>query len=142
HGNAVNNKGGWDTTETWKDRMATANVLCFDCHNSHGSSVSGITTSYATATTNGGILKDVVAGKGGYPVTYQPAAGGSAADHNAYNAGAGLCFDCHMKSTAATTPWGYNSTYGSTQQIMGFDDTPYFGAGTFGRQLMFSYKAT
>ena len=142
HGNVANNKGGWDTTETWKDRMASSNVLCFDCHNSHGSNVSGITTSYVTATINGGILKDIVAGKGGYPVTYQPAAGGSAADHNAYNAGAGLCFDCHMKATAGVTPWGYNTTFGSTQQIMGFADSPYFGPGTFGRKLQYSYKAT
>lgn len=142
HGNAAANKGGWNTTETWPDRMASSNVLCFDCHNSHGSNISGKTTSYTSATVNGGILKETAAGKGGYALSYKPTAGGSAAEHNAYNPGAALCFDCHMKDTATTTPWGYKATYGATQQIMGFADTPYFGNGTFGRQLMFPYKAT
>jgi len=142
HGNAVNNKGGWNTSETWPDRLATSNVLCFDCHNSHGSNVTGTTTSYTSATTNGGILKETVAGKGGYAMTYKPVAGGSAAEHNAYNPGAALCFDCHMKDTAGDTPWGYKDTFGSTQQIMGFMDTPYFGNGTFGRQMMYPYKFT
>lgn len=140
HGNAVNNKGGWDTSETWKDRGATTNVFCFDCHNSHGSTVEGTTTSYASATTNGGILKATVAGKGGYFVTYQPAAGGSPAEHNQYNAGAGLCFDCHMNGTAGATPWGYTSTYGSTQQIMGYMDSAFFGNSVFGNQLRYPYK--
>ncbi|MBC7962732.1 MAG: CxxxxCH/CxxCH domain-containing protein, partial [Steroidobacteraceae bacterium] len=128
--------------ETWPDRLAASNVLCFDCHNSHGSTVTGTTTSYTSATTNGGILKDTVAGKGGYAMTYKPAAGGSTAGHNSYNPGAGICFDCHMKDTVGITPWGFKATYGATQQIMGFADTPFFGNGTFGRQLMFPYKAT
>ncbi len=140
HGNAVNNKGGWDTTETWKDRGANANVLCFDCHNSHGSTVEGVTTSYTSSTTNGGIFKDTVANTGGYAVTYKPTAGGSAAEHNAYNPGAGLCFDCHMKSGATDTPWGYNATYGATQQIMGYWDSAYFGNNVFGNQLRYPYK--
>ncbi|MSN26307.1 MAG: CxxxxCH/CxxCH domain-containing protein [Geobacter sp.] len=142
HGNAVNNKGGWNTSETWTDRMATSNVLCFDCHNSHGSSVTGTTTSYTSATTNGGILKDTVAGKGGYAMSYKPAAGGSVAEHNSYNPGAGICFDCHMKDTAGITPWGYKGTYGSTQQIMGYNDSAYFGNNTFGYALRYAYKGT
>ncbi len=143
HGNAVNNKGGWDLTETWTDRKATANVLCFDCHNSHGSTATGTTTSYASATTNGGILKATTAGKGGYSVTYQPAAGGSAAapSLNAYNAGAGLCFDCHMNPSATNTPWGYNSTFGSTQQILGYWDSAYFGSNTFPSSQRYPYKS-
>ncbi len=141
HGNAVNNKGGWDTSETWTDRKATANVLCFDCHNSHGSSVSGTTTSYTSATTNGGILKDTSAGDGGYSVTYKPSAGGFAATHNAYNPGAGLCFDCHLNPSATATPWGYTATFGSTQQVMGYWDSASFGDGTFGSQMRYPYKA-
>jgi len=142
HGNAAANKGGWDTKETWTDRMASATVLCFDCHNSHGSSVSGTTTSYASATASGGILKDTVAGKGGYTVTYQPKAGGSTAARNAYNPGAGLCFDCHLNAALTSTPWGYNATFGSTQQVMGYWDSAYFSTGTFGSSRRYPYKAT
>ena len=142
HGNAGANKGGWNNSETWPDRLASSNVLCFDCHNSHGSNVTGTTTSYASATANGGILKDTVSGKGGYAMTYKPVVGGSAAEHNVYNPGAAICFDCHMKDSAGVTPWGYKATFGSTQQIMGFMDSPYFGNGTFGRQLMYPYKTT
>ena len=141
HGNAVNNQGGWDLNETWPNtRNGSENLICFDCHNSHGSSVSGTTTSYTSATTNGGILKDVVAGKGGYTMTYKPQAGGLTTNHNAYNAGAGLCFDCHLTAASGTTPWGYNSTFGATQAIMGYRDTPYFGPGTAHPQQRFSYK--
>lgn len=140
HGNVAANKGGWNTTETWADRAAASNVLCFDCHNSHGSTVEGKTTSYTSATVNGGILKDTVAGKSGYAVSYKPAAGGSAEEHNTYNPGAGICFDCHMKDTAVTTPWGYKSTFGATQQIMGYNDSAYFGNNTFGNALRYTYK--
>ncbi len=140
HGNAVNNKGGWNTTETWPDRLTTSNVLCFDCHNSHGSNVTGTTTSYTSATVNGGILKDTVAGKGGYTLSYKPVAGGSTAERNSHNPGAAICFDCHMKDTATTTPWGYKSTFGATQQIMGYWDSAYFGNNTFGDALRYAYK--
>lgn len=141
HGNAAANQGGWDTNETWTDRKATANVLCFDCHNSHGSTVSGTTTSYTSATANGGILKDTVAGDGGYTITYKPTAGGSAANYNAYNAGAALCFDCHLKPSPGTTPWGYSATFSSTQQIMNYFDTAYFGNYTSGPGRRYPYKA-
>lgn len=142
HGNATNNQGGWDLNETWTNtRNGSVNVTCYDCHNSHGSSVTGTTTSYTSATTNGGILKDTSAGKGGYTTTYKPATGGSSGDKNAYNPGAGLCFDCHMTSAAGTMPWGYSSTFGAAQKIMGYGDTPYFGPGTFGSQSRYTYKA-
>ncbi|GFE58968.1 CxxxxCH/CxxCH domain-containing protein [Geobacter sp. AOG1] len=140
HGNAAANQGGWDINETWPNTTGTVAVVCFDCHNSHGSSVSGTTTSYASATANGGILKDTVAGKGGYATTYKPTAGGTAAEHNLYNPGAGLCFDCHMNASSGITPWGYSATFNATQAIMGFQDTPYFGAGQFGYQLRNPYK--
>ena len=143
HGNASANQRGWNTSETWPNTSGTSQVLCFDCHNSHGSTVSGTTTSYASANTNGCILKDTTANQGGYTVTYKPAAGGSTIDKNAYNAGAGLCFDCHLTADGGTTkPWGYQATFGASQAVMGYMDTQYFGAGTFGRQLKYSYKST
>lgn len=147
HGNAGANARGWNTTSgvdgVITNTSGTVSVTCFDCHNSHGSNVGGTTTSYTSATQNGGILKDTAAGKGGYTVTYKPASGGSATNKNAYNAGAGLCFDCHLTANGGTTkPWGYQGTFGATQAIMGYMDTPYFGPGTFGRQLRYAYKST
>ena len=143
HGNAINNQGGWDLNETWTNtRGGSVNILCFDCHNSHGSTVSGSTTSYTSATASGGILKDITAGKGGYSTTYKPQAGGSAGNKNAYNAGAGLCFDCHQTDNAGTMPWGYSSTFAATQAILGYFDTPYFGPGTFASQQRYPYKST
>jgi hypothetical protein len=153
HGNAINNEGGWDTEETWPNtRGGTENVTCFDCHNSHGSSVSGVTTSYTSAATNGGILKDTQDGRGGYETTYQPVAGGSATDKNVYNAGADICFDCHMNADVGDwvwlpdqRPWGYNATFGATQPILGFYDNPYFGPSGMlnksGTEQRYSYKS-
>ena len=142
HGNATNNQGGWDLNETWTNtRNGSNNVTCYDCHNSHGSTVSGTTTSYTSSTTNGGILKDVTSGKGGYTTTYKPATGGSSGNKNAYNPGAGLCFDCHMTDIAGTKPWGYSGTFGAAQKIMGYWDTEYFGPGTSGPEQRFTYKA-
>lgn len=142
HGNATANQGGWDLNETWPNtREGSEDIACFDCHNSHGSHVEGTTTSYTSATTNGGILKDTESGKGGYTIGYKPQAGGSSEDKNAYNAGAGLCFDCHMNANSGTTPWGYQSTFGATQAIMGYRDTPYFGTDTSNPQQRFPYKA-
>jgi hypothetical protein len=142
HGNALNNQGGWDLDEGWpNNRNGSVNVLCFDCHNSHGSTVFGPTTSYTSATTAGGILKDTVAGKGGYSVGYKPVAGGSTDDKNAYKAGAGLCFDCHMNATPeGTKPWGYSDTFGASQEIIGYFDTPYFGPSLSGPQKRSGYK--
>jgi len=145
HGKAMLNGGGWNT-ESGVDgyipntRNGSENVACFDCHNSHGSSASGTTTSYTSATTNGGILKNTVEGKGGYSMNYQPQAGGSTDNKNFYNAGAGLCFDCHVTAASGTTPWGYNSTFGATQAIMGYKDTPYFGPGASNSKRRFAYK--
>ncbi|MDD2855816.1 MAG: Calx-beta domain-containing protein, partial [Desulfuromonadaceae bacterium] len=138
HGNAASNQRGWNTlAENAQDSVTVANypntsgstatsqVLCFDCHNSHGSDLTGVvaTTSYDSATgiKKGGILKQTTANKGGYSVTYKPTDGGSAGAKNLYNNGAALCFDCHNNLAAATatdagggsTPWGYG-TYGAT----------------------------
>jgi hypothetical protein len=142
HGVAVVNERGWDLNETWPDTSGTVNVACYDCHNSHGSSVSGTTTSYTSATTNGGILKDTIATKGGYSMTYKPAAGGSAGNNNAHNAGAALCFDCHETANSGTTPWGYSGTYGATAPILGYNDMSRFGTGTNGPQQRYGFKAS
>ena len=142
HGMAAINQQGWDLSETWPDTSGNVNVACFDCHNSHGSTVSGVTTSYTSATTNGGILKDTTANKGGYAMTYKPAAGGSAGNKNVYNPGAALCFDCHESADAGTTPWGYSSTYGATAPIMGYFDMSRFGTGTPGPQQRYGFKAS
>ena len=148
HGSADLNQRGWNTTETWPNTSAsaTAKVLCFDCHNSHGSSAGGIMSSYSSATgrNRGGILKSTVNGAGGYTADYSPIAGGDAAEpnKNAYNPGAALCFDCHNTMTAnESVPWGYNSTFGATQGIYGYNDKPYFGNySTFGPSIRYNYK--
>jgi hypothetical protein len=169
HGNAVDNEGGWNLEvgpyrrhnsrwyemysdygcwnieeggdDAWPNtRNGSENILCFDCHNSHGSSIEGVTTSYTSTTTNGGILKDTEAGKGSYSMGYKPQDGGLTEDKNAYNAGAGLCFDCHLTETSGDTPWGYNDTFGADEPIMGDRDTPYFGPGISGAQLRYAYK--
>jgi predicted CxxxxCH...CXXCH cytochrome family protein len=130
HGNAAANQRGWNTTETWPNTSGTAQILCFDCHNSHGSSVAGATVSYATGT--GGILKDVLTGVGGYTVTYKPTTGGNALAHNVYNPGAGICFDCHENAnmnaavSGGNTPWGYTGTFGASQPIRGYFDKAYW----------------
>lgn len=141
HGNAAENKGGWSTATGYdadipvtRGGSTAKNVECFDCHNSHGSRVGGITSSYRTSngTLNGGILKETQAGKGGYPMGYQPTVNSDTTSKNPYNAGAGLCFDCHETATAGATPWGYKSTYGASEPIMGYKDTMRFGPGTKG----------
>jgi hypothetical protein len=142
HGNASANQRGWNLTETWPNTSGIANVLCYDCHNSHGSTVNGTTTSYTSATTNGGILKDTTAGRGGYAMTYKPQAGGSGANHNVYNSGAAICFDCHVTAASGTTPWGYQSTFGATQAITGYTDSPYFGPSASGPKQRYTYKAS
>ncbi|GAB4299064.1 MAG: hypothetical protein Fur0034_10430 [Desulfuromonadia bacterium] len=133
HGNGVNNEGGGWNLITGVDgdlvntRGGGSNVECFDCHNSHGSNLVGTTSSYLTYTNtrNGGNLKETQAGKGGYPISYS--AKGNASGVNPYEAGAGLCFDCHESAAAVTTPWGYQETFGATAPIVGYKDTPRFG---------------
>lgn len=145
HGRADLNQRGWNTSETWPNTSGTTSVLCFDCHNSHGTAASGVMSSYSSATgwNKGAILKSTTAGKGGYTATYTPTAGGSTAagSKNAYNPGGALCFNCHNNATAsASFPWGYTGTFGDSQAIYGYWDTPYFGAGTFNSVTRFSYK--
>jgi hypothetical protein len=147
HGKATLNEGGWSPISGVDESIPNARngdeiVACFDCHNSHGSSVQGSTTSYTSATTNGGILKDTRVGRGGYSVTYKPKSGGLETKKNAYKAGAGLCFDCHLNEFANETPWGYKSTFGATEPVMGYWDTPYFGDDTFASQRRYTYKIT
>lgn len=161
HNNAANNARGWSTlAENLQGTAAVTNfpntsgavaVLCFDCHNSHGSDLTGIvaTTSYdSVIAKKGGILKQTTAGKGGYAVAYKPGAAGSTAEKNTHNAGAGLCFDCHNTANSgtatisgSTAPWGYTGTYGASQAIYGYEDTPYFGksGGVFAKNLTYTY---
>ncbi|MDU0459753.1 MAG: LamG-like jellyroll fold domain-containing protein [Geobacteraceae bacterium] len=145
HGNAAANKRGWSAATgvdgVIPDTAGTATVLCYDCHNSHGSTVTGVTTRYASATPNGGILKTTVAGRGGYGVGYQPAAAGDVANKDRRNPGASLCLDCHQNQTAATTPWGYGSTFGATQSILGYWDTPFMSSGLSGEEQRFPFKS-
>ncbi len=147
HGNAISNQRGWTTAaDTYSTNVATNNVLCFDCHNSHGSYSTGIMSSYSSANGRykGAILKSTVNGAGGYTADYTPVAGGNAAapDNNAYNAGAALCFDCHnTKTPSGTAPWGYNGTFGITNPIYGYNDKPYFGNySTFASTVTYPYK--
>jgi hypothetical protein len=159
HGNAGNNARGWNTTNgvdgAITDTSSNVNVLCFDCHNAHGSTVTGTTTSYTSATTNGGILKDVTSGLGGYTITYKPSAGGAAfawnnttgySGGNTFNPGAGLCFDCHENASANVIgPWGYNATFGATQAIISYWEKSVQWAGNVGvnpsgPQLRYAYK--
>jgi predicted CxxxxCH...CXXCH cytochrome family protein len=149
HGNAAANQGGWNPTTgvdgnlTGYDTRAgfanlstqkqSQNVQCFDCHNSHGSKVSGVTSSYVnfSGTRNGGNLKETTAGKGGYAITYMAKANKVPGVKNPYNAGAGQCFDCHMNEyKGSKTPWGYKSTYGATAPIKGYKDAYKFGNRT------------
>jgi hypothetical protein len=141
HGNATANQGGWSTATGYdgdipvtRGGSGARNVECFDCHNSHGSAVPGVTSSYKSynGTFNGGILKEITAGTGGYRTTYRPTANGDPDSSNPYNPGAGLCFDCHESAMGGITPWGYQSTFGASQPIMGYKDTLRFGPGMKG----------
>ncbi len=147
HGNAAVNQRGWNLTETWPNTSGSVNVMCFDCHNSHGSNVNGTTTTYvsdASGTRNGAMLKSTTANLGGYTMTYQPQPGGSVANKNPYNPGAALCFDCHMTQTAGTTPWGWQSTFGGTQAVLGYWEKPFWygaaGQNPAGPQMRYPYK--
>ncbi len=145
HGNAVNNQGGWSSSTGYDGavtdtRNGTSNVQCFDCHSSHGSKVSGTTSSYVTfnGTNNGANLKETQAGKGGYAMTYK--ASSNISGINPYGAGAGQCFDCHESANKGTTPWGYDSTFGATAPIFGYKDTSRFGQGIKGSTARYPYR--
>jgi hypothetical protein len=131
--------------DIWPNTSGTAQVGCFDCHNSHGSTAgdaSNPATSYTSATPSGGILKDTTQNKGGYTVSYTPASGGTVGEKNEHNPGAGLCFDCHLTAdgSGADMPWGFQATFGASQPIVGYRDTAGFGNGTFGYQQKYQYK--
>lgn len=56
-------------------------------------------------------------------------ASASTATVNPYAAGAGQCFDCHETAMTGMTPWGYDETFKATAPIIGYKDSPRFGAG-------------
>lgn len=148
HGNATANQGGWSATTGYEGtipntRNGSQAVQCYDCHSSHGSKATGVTSSYATynGTFNGANLKETQAGKGGYAMTYKPAANTDTSGVNPFASGAALCFDCHETQTSGTKPWGYQSTFGATSPIMGYKDTSRFGQGTKGSTARFAYRA-
>jgi nitrate reductase cytochrome c-type subunit len=154
HGNATLNQGGWNATTgldainpaTDNSRGGAYGVQCFDCHNSHGSAVEGVTSSYLnyTGVKNGGNLKETQKNKGGYKVRYMAKSNPDATFNNPYNAGAGQCFDCHLTvskgETDGSTPWGYNSTFGATKPIKGYKDAYRFGERKAPDYLLLSFK--
>jgi len=149
HGNAAANAQGWSATTgvdgTIPNRTGGINVLCIDCHNSHGSNASGTTTYYMSQLTNGGILKDVTAGVGGSTATYKPSDFPGTTTMTAHSAGSALCFNCHMTPTAnAATPWGYQ-TFGATDMIISYLEKVGWeggvGINNSGPQRRYPYKA-
>jgi predicted CxxxxCH...CXXCH cytochrome family protein len=149
HGNAVANEGGWSAIDGEDEtlpntRAGDQNVQCYDCHNSHGSYTTGITSSYPTFdnTYRGANLKETQAGKGGYSVTYRAGAVEDGAGVvNPMNPGASQCFDCHETRDAGSKPWGYFSTFGADKPIQSYRDSSRFGGGTTGHKTRFAYRA-
>lgn len=133
HGNAAANARGWNASTGVDSAIANTsggvNVQCYDCHNSHGSTVSGTTTRYASATASGGLLKDTTVSGNGYSVAYKPYSAGSVSRKDKRSAGASLCLDCHLNQAATSTPWGFTATFGATQGILGYADS--FGYGRY-----------
>gem|GEM_PF-1155430 len=167
HGNAVNNQ-----MQTWSDvangagddgngadytnnKSTRRNVFCADCHNSHGSDATGITSSYSSATGRykGGLLKSTKAGWGGYTVDYKPTSrtinyrnysSTTASTSALFNAGAAICNDCHNNDTRKVNinkPWSITGTYSSTKAIVGYWSTPYFDNYTVNSVKRTAYKA-
>jgi predicted CxxxxCH...CXXCH cytochrome family protein len=173
HGNAINNqfpnwstakkRGGDDEYKRYDVAASSTlgtnrNVMCYDCHNSHGSDASGITSSYSSATgrNKGGLLKSTVAGRSGYNVTYKPASrsitysnfsglgqASALTTVATVNAGASICNDCHNNDTRKVNinkPWSITTTYSSTRAIVGYWSTPYFDNYTVYSALRSVYK--
>jgi len=148
HGKATLNQGGWDSA-TGEDgdlssintRAGDQNVQCYDCHSSHGSYTTGVTSSYRTFDNSfgGANLKETQAGKGGYSVTYK--AGEVVNGSSTLNPGAAQCFDCHLTRDAGAKPWGYFSTFGAEEPITGYRDSAYFDGLDNGVKSRFSYRA-
>lgn len=149
HGNAAANEGGWSPSSGYDAKIpvvrggsSAKNVECYDCHNSHGSSVPGVTSSYRAidGSHSGGLLKQTTAGQNGYQATYTPSANTNRQSNNPYNSGAGLCFDCHESASAGITPWGYSTTFSSREPIMGYKDSHRFGRGLKGSTSRYSKR--
>ncbi len=148
HGNAAANEGGWSKASGYdakipvtRGRSGTKNIECYDCHNSHGSVIVGVTASYTIEGRQaGGLLKQTTSGRNGYRMTYTPSSNPNLQSINPYNSGTGLCFDCHETETAGITPWGYNSTFSASQPIMGYKDTHRFGSGIKGSTSRYSNR--
>ena len=169
HGNASKNQmPAWSATAngpgedgnmtdyTYSGIGKNRNVFCYDCHNSHGSSASGITSSYSSATGRykGGMLKTTTAGIGGYNKTYAPVARTTSYKNYStttrttatFNTGASLCNDCHNDNATAwknvnnNKPWNILTTYSSARSIVGYWSTPYFDNYTVSQVKRTPYK--
>lgn len=149
HGNAAANQGGWSPASGYDAQIPVArggssanNVECYDCHNSHGSAIPGVTSSYRSSdgSHGGGLLKQTTAGQNGYRMTYTPSANPNRQSNNPYNPGAGLCFDCHESPAAGVTPWGYRTTFSAGEPVMGYKDTHRFGPGIKGSTSRYSNR--
>lgn len=172
HGNAVANEGGWSEVNITpgpggeftyikgldegldaaavNKRPGLDNIQCYDCHSSHGSMASGITSSYAgfEGDFKGANLKETQGGKGGYQDTYV-AKDNVTPDENPYATQTGQCFDCHETqlkggvTDGGKTPWGYDQTFGADAPVMGFKDNPRFSDATATSALKdrFAYRA-
>ncbi len=172
HGNATKNQMmSWDSVSgediaspsgtnrdyTYSGNNTSRNVLCYDCHNSHGTPAAGITSSYSSATGRykGGLLKSTTANVGGYAVSYTPASrtvnyknySTNLTTAAPFNAGASLCNDCHNNSNprgaTLTKPWSIQSTFSSVggRSVGGYWSTPYFDNYTANSAKRTAYKA-
>ncbi len=158
HSNAGNNSMGFDNRPatsggtgvdgTIPNRSGSVNVLCFDCHNSHGSSVTGTATSYDSTHPlgKGGMIKDTTGGQGNYAVSYKPVDFDGSPTLVAHSAGAAICFDCHMthSTDGVSLPWYYNSPFNATDRLIsywdkiGWEGAP--GVNSGGPQLRYPFK--
>jgi hypothetical protein len=73
-------------------------------------------------------------------MTYSPSYNLDVRSENPYNAGAGLCFDCHETAKTGATPWGYASTFGALMPVMGYKDSSRFGSGGKGSSLRYANR--
>ncbi|MCL2761528.1 MAG: hypothetical protein FWD70_07785, partial [Desulfuromonadales bacterium] len=171
HGNAIKNQfpvfdtraNGYGDDENYGLATPTnlspnRNVFCYDCHNSHGSDATGITSSYSSATGRykGGMLKTTVYGQRGYTADYTPQSrtitytnysslGQAAATttNATFNTGAAICNDCHNTDTSKVNidkPWSMMATYSSSRAIVGYWSTPYFDNYTVNSAKRSVYK--